>query len=105
PIQVNVYDSKVFTHTSTCSPCTCGAPAGSKCSTSISIYYDKSDCTGAGQKLTVENTQPVWCQSVPPGTGLLSKMADQPSYTPGTCAAMGGVLSGDATPDETSLYT
>lgn len=96
---------KSFTDASTCSPCACDAPAGSKCSTGISVYLEKADCTGADQKLIVDSTQPSGCASLPPGAGLLSKRADPPTYTPGSCKPSGGELLNPAEPDLSGART
>lgn len=89
-----------FTDMSSCSPCACEAPVGSKCSTAVSIYTEKSDCTGPQQVLLVDSTKPACASVSPAGAGLLSKRADPAIYTPGSCAPSGGELLNPAEPDE-----
>lgn len=86
-----------FTDTRVCSACTCGAPVGSKCSTSISVDTTASNCTNSQITAPVDSTKAT-CLDVPNGSALLSKRADKPVYEPGMCPPLGGdVLSGGVT--------
>jgi hypothetical protein len=75
-----------------CTPCTCGPPSGSTCSTTVSVYTENG-CTVLAYSMTIDASGPA-CHDLPPGVGLGSKSATPPSYVPGTCAPDGGVLFG-----------
>ncbi len=88
------YDS--YDDTRACSPCTCGAPTGSTCSSKVSIYTDGA-CSTLAYQATVDATGPA-CHDVPAGTPLGSKSATPPTYAPGACSPGGGMPMGAATP-------
>jgi hypothetical protein len=103
----NVYTEKhVFyagiDDTRGCAPCTCGAPAGSVCSASISIYQDNA-CTSPLDLATVTSAGPV-CHDLPVGSALGSKSASAPTYTPGACLPAGGEPTGAATGDQPGTF-
>jgi hypothetical protein len=86
-----------FQDTRACSPCTCGVPTGSACSSMVSIYTDGA-CSTLAYTATVDATGPA-CHDLPAGTPLGSKSATTPpTYIPGTCAPGGGMPMGAATP-------
>jgi hypothetical protein len=91
-----------FDDTRACSPCTCGAPSGSACSSTVSLYTDGA-CSSQVGSLTVDATGPK-CVDVPSGSALGSKSATPPSYTPGACAPGGGAPTGAATPTKAATY-
>ena len=83
-----------------CSACTCGAPMGSACTATISIYKG-NDLFCGGPTLaqnTISSSSPTCIDIQLPGQALGSKSAGATTYLPGTCPAMGGDGSGIATP-------
>jgi hypothetical protein len=84
-----------FDNTRTCSPCTCSAPSGGKCTAEVSIYADNA-CTSTAYTETVDSTMAEWCYPVTAGP-LLSKSAEPPVYEPGSCQPAGGVPIGSVT--------
>lgn len=101
PVRSTFYDG--YAH-ATCSPCACDAPKGSTCSGSISLFKDPA-CGKPllGPVIPIDATGSK-CHDVPPGSPLLSKTADAPSYHQGTCAANGGVLSVQAAPSRPMTF-
>jgi hypothetical protein len=88
-----VYKYPTLEDTRACAECTCGAPVGSKCSSSVSVYTDDACGTlspGASALLTlgVDSTGPA-CGTVPSGSALGSKKATHPEYQPGSCVPSG----------------
>jgi hypothetical protein len=101
-----------FKDTRGCAACMCGAPVGSKCGTSVSVYSDNCcGCNdpGAPALLTVgvESTNASCGPIVPVGSALGSKKATPPVYEPGKCTAMGGepigTVTGDASLPDSAL--
>jgi hypothetical protein len=88
-----------FDDARSCSPCTCGAPSGGKCTARISVYADDACATDATDVETIDSTMPEWCADVT-AAPLLSKSASPPAYVPGSCQPQpaGGVPSGSVTP-------
>ncbi len=86
-----------------CSACSCGAPTGSACTATISIYKG-NDLTCSGPALVpipVSSKGPTCLDIQLPGQALGSKKATTPTtYLPGTCPPMGGDASGTALPTE-----
>jgi hypothetical protein len=83
-----------------CSPCGCGAPTGSACTATMSIYKG-NNLTCAGPPLIlipVSSTSPTCLDVQLPGQALGSKAASPPTYLPGVCPPMGGEPSGSAIP-------
>jgi hypothetical protein len=82
-----------------CSACTCGAPTGSACTATISIYKG-AGCSGSTvvQGLTISSSSETCTDIQLPGQALGSKKAEATTYLPGTCPAMGGDGSGIAIP-------
>jgi hypothetical protein len=76
-----------------CSPCTCGSPQGSTCSTLVSFYTD-SACSAPLASNTVTSAGPS-CIMPPIGSALGSKAATPPVYTPGACTPSGGEAMGN----------
>jgi hypothetical protein len=90
--------------TRSCSPCTCGAPSGGKCTTRISIYPDSACASSSVYVLGVDSTMPEWCDDVTAGP-LLSKSASPPVYVPGgSCQPAGGVPGGSVTQTGTITF-
>ena len=82
-----------------CSACTCGAPAGSACAATISIYGNDLTCNGPTfAQIPISSTKPACLDITLPGQALGSKSAGPTTYLPGTCPPEGGVASGSATP-------
>jgi hypothetical protein len=79
--------------TRSCTACTCGAPAGGSCSALISLYTDAA-CSVLGAATMANTLSP--CLDVLPGSAMGSKAMGPSTYTPGTCAAIGGEPVGDA---------
>jgi hypothetical protein len=87
-----------------CTPCTCGVPTGSTCTAQISVYSNNT-CSGnpvAEWMYQTSQGDPPGCVNLlAGGTGLESKEASPPIYTPGKCTPFGGnpigsvVASGD----------
>ena len=85
-----------------CSACTCGAPTGSVCTATISIYKG-TDLTCSGPALdqkTVSSEKAACLDIAPTGQALGSKSAGPMTYLPGTCPAIGGDGSGNAIPTQ-----
>ncbi|MEO7591101.1 MAG: hypothetical protein ABI134_07805, partial [Byssovorax sp.] len=81
-----------------CSACNCGAPMGSACTATVSIYKG-ADLTCSGQVLeqkAISSEGPVCLDIALSGQPLGSKSAGPTTYLPGTCPAMGGDASGTA---------
>jgi hypothetical protein len=91
------YDS--YLDARSCKPCTCGAPHGSTCTGSISIFNNDA-CSNAPLviSLGLDATGPK-CSDVSPGSALLSKSATAPTFTSGACVAEGGTPDTQALPD------
>jgi hypothetical protein len=98
PVKVVAY--KKFIEGRTCSACTCGAPTGSTCSGSISIFNNGA-CTGAPLVVSAAvDAIGSQCLDVKPvGAALLSKSATPPTFTSGACFAGGGTPDEQALPD------
>ena len=79
-----------------CSACTCGAPEGSLCTATISIYKGADlTCVGpAVAQLSVSSVAPVCVDIAPPGLALGGKSAGLTSYLPGSCPPEGGEPNG-----------
>lgn len=82
-----------------CSACTCGAPTGSACTATISIYKG-GGCSGPTfAQIPISSANAVCIDIALPGQALGSKKSPgSTTYLPGTCPAMGGDGSGIATP-------
>lgn len=90
--------------TRSCSPCACGAAAGSTCSTSVALYPDGACASSPPLALdTITSAGPI-CIDVPPGSMLGSKSASAPSYQPGACPSSGGDPSGAAIPADPTTF-
>jgi hypothetical protein len=76
-----------------CSACSCGAPIGSACTATVSIYKDATCSTLLDQK-TVSSSSETCIDIQLPGQALGSKSAGAMTYVPGTCPAMGADASG-----------
>jgi hypothetical protein len=87
--------------TRSCTPCSCGAPAGSACEALVSVYSDT--CSTLLDATEITAAAPL-CLDVPPGSGLGSKAATPATYTPGACQASGGEAMGTAQPGEPSTF-
>jgi hypothetical protein len=79
-----------------CSACTCGAPTGSACTATISIYTNAT-CSGSALDQKTISSEGSTCLDIQiPGQPLRSKSAGATTYLPGTCPTMGGDASGSA---------
>jgi hypothetical protein len=89
-----------FLDVRSCSPCTCGAPIGSTCTGSISIFNNDA-CSNVPLVVSAAiDAIGSQCLDVKPvGAGLLSKSASAPVFTSGTCVAEGGEPKQKALPD------
>ena len=85
-----------YQDTRACTPCTCDAPAGSKCSAQLSVYTDGA-CSTPAYTATIDATGPA-CHDLPAGSPLGSKAAGVTTYVPGACAPGGGMPMGSADP-------
>ncbi|APR80642.1 Hypothetical protein A7982_05989 [Minicystis rosea] len=91
-----------FEDSRACSECTCGAPMGSTCSASVSVYTDGA-CSALAYAATVSSSEAA-CNDVAAGSPLGSKSASAPIYAAGTCTPNGGEPMGAATAVEPSTY-
>jgi hypothetical protein len=108
-----MYEADTIVDSRGCEECTCGAPAGSKCETSVSVYTD--DCCGCSDPdapalltLGVDSTGASCGDIKPSGSTLGSKKATQPEYQPGSCTASDRHPIGEATGvkgDDHTVYT
>jgi hypothetical protein len=89
--------------TRSCSPCTCGAPSGGKCTATISVYANGACASDEVYGLTIDSTMPEWCFDVTTGP-LLSKSASPPTYDAGPCPPSGGAPTGTATPTSPTTF-
>ena len=80
-----------------CSACSCGAPTGSACTATISIYKN-ANCSALLDQKTIDSSSETCTDIKLPGQALGSKSAGPTTYLPGTCPAMGGDGSGIAIP-------
>lgn len=81
-----------------CTPCACGAPAGSGCSALISVFEDGA-CSAPDLVVAATVTAAgSSCFDVPLGSTLGSKSASVVAYTPGACEPSGGEPMGSAEP-------
>jgi hypothetical protein len=87
-----------YQDTRDCTSCACGAPSGSTCSASISVYTDGA-CASMPplEEVTVTSAAPS-CHDVPAGSALGSKAAGPATYSPGACQPSGGDPIGAAVP-------
>jgi hypothetical protein len=88
------YTNGEINDTRGCAECTCSAPVGSNCVTSVSVYTD--DCCGCRDPgapalltLGADSTRSSCGDILPMGSALGSKMATPPMYQPGQCAPSG----------------
>jgi hypothetical protein len=84
---------KGYDDTRDCSPCSCGPPVGSKCTSQISVYSN-STCSGIPVLDVTHGDE--GCYNMMDGVALGSKKASPPVYTPGTCEPSGGEPTGSA---------
>jgi hypothetical protein len=86
-----------------CSTCTCGAPTGSVCTATISIYKGAGCGDPIFAQIPISSAASVCLDIALPGQALGSKKSPvSTTYLPGACPAMGGDGSGIATPIEPS---
>ena len=95
-------DKRVFygnsADTLACSPCSCGAPAGSTCTGSVSIFPDSGCGAPLVVSVSIDATGPLCTDIKPAGSGLGSMSASEPIFTPGACKATGGELAAGSSP-------
>ena len=77
----------------TCSPCACGAPVGSSCSGSLSIFKD-SACSSPLLFAPISSSNSACFNVVPAGLPLGSKTVTALTYASGTCLPSGGEATG-----------
>ncbi|MDC3984553.1 hypothetical protein [Polyangium jinanense] len=82
-----------FKDTRVCSACTCGAPEGSTCVSSIAIHADAA-CSSPIVAEEVSSDSPTCLDLTTPGQALGAKSATAFVYHSGTCQAHGGELLG-----------
>ena len=89
-----------------CSACSCGPPAGSICTATISIYKSgNSTCKNpASAQIPITSETTICVDIAPVGQALGSKSAGPTSYLPGTCAPIGGDASGSATKTDATTF-
>lgn len=87
-----------------CSACECGAPMGSACMGSLSLFADGS-CGVELVKNLIASTGDTCFDVQPPGIGFGSKRISNQSYLPGICSTSGGEAIGNATADATKAVT
>jgi hypothetical protein len=75
-----------------CTPCGCGAPSGSMCTSTLSLFTELG-CSGSSMSLWLSSAGDVCTDIQPPGRALMSKAASELVYTPGTCEPSGGETS------------
>lgn len=86
-----------------CSPCSCGQPAGSTCTAEIAIFGNGA-CTGdAGYVVTVGSDASA-CVDTLAGAPLGSKSATPSVYAAGACPPSGGLPVGDASPTAPTTF-
>src|SRR5262249_36123821 len=78
-----------------CTPCSCGAPQGSYCSSLVVLYPD-GVCSSHVRALTATSISSV-CGHTPPGSPLGSKQENPPMYSAGECTPSGGEMVGALT--------
>jgi hypothetical protein len=86
-----------------CSPCTCGAPSGDKCTVTLSIYPDDACAMGVTLEVPIDSTGPL-CDGVLPGAAVGSESATPPVYEAGSCEPSGGVPGGSVTPSSPTTF-
>jgi len=79
--------------TRVCSACTCGAPEGSGCVSSIALHADAA-CTSPIVAEEVSADGPTCLDLTTPVQVIGAKSATAPAYNSGTCQAQGGELLG-----------
>ena len=89
-----------------CSACSCGAPTGSACTATISIYKGNNlTCNPPTfAQIPVSSEGPACLNIQLPGQALGSKSAGPTTYLPGTCPPMGGDASGSAIPTKPDTF-
>lgn len=78
-----------FEDTRGCAPCACAPPAGSTCTSLVSVYAD-DDCSPTAELGSITVSSAPMCLNLPPGARLGSKRATPPLYEPGSCKPRGG---------------
>jgi hypothetical protein len=80
-----------------CSTCTCGAPTGSVCTATVSIYKGNDvTCNVPTVMLPISSMKTTCVDIQLPGQPLGSKSAGPTTYIPGICPSGGGDASGSA---------
>ena len=75
---------KSFVDDRSCPACACGAPKGSTCAGSVSIFSDPGCGASIGGALQLDAVKPK-CYDLVPGAALEGKIASEPIFTPGQC--------------------
>ena len=86
-----------------CTACTCGAPSGSECDATLSVFQDQACSTPLPLSDGISSHGPACFDVMPPGPAVGSMGVDDVVYKPGVCAPGGGQPTGTATP--TGLVT
>jgi hypothetical protein len=87
PVRHLVYDNVEVERS--CSPCSCGAPAGGECIVEAAVTSGNA-CGGLEWQLNVSSAELSKCVDLMSGVALASKQAALLSYQPSTCEPSGG---------------
>jgi len=88
---------ETFADDRACTPCACGPPQTSACS-SVTTFYADDACSALVAGVGAVSTKTTCVDLAPAGIAIGSKASTVPVYQPGTCAASGGELTGIAAP-------
>ena len=92
-----------FDDTRGCTSCACGAPTGSSCTATLSVFKD--DLCSIPLPLTDGiGSNAAYCFDVPPGVALGSKTVTGLTFQPGTCMPSGGQATGSVDPSGPSTF-
>jgi hypothetical protein len=69
-----------------CSACTCGKPVGSQCRAQVSVYENNVCAGNPIVSITATSDKDSCNEPAVAAPALLSKVAEPPSYIPGTCS-------------------
>ncbi len=101
PQQHLVYSG--FDDQRSCSPCACGAPAGSSCTATLGVFKDSACGVGLLDD-PLSSDSPSCFDLAPAGQTLGSKSITKLAYQPGTCTPSGGQPMGSASPSGVSTF-
>lgn len=78
------FEFPMLNDTRKCSPCSCGAPTGGKCTARITVYQDPHCNTRAVDEFVTHRDNPICTRTT--NTPLMSMRASFAQSEPGTCA-------------------